>query len=210
MVACILGTGAGYLEPEFRALGSDFDARNERLDEAIDLMKQVWSGDIVDAAGPGFEAHGHVALPTPVQFPHPPIWIGGNSRRALRRVAERGDGWIPMPAPKKFAKAVRSAPLESLDDLSRMLDTIREEADRLGRRMPSDVMFGPMGIAPYGTPAFDATAYVDQIAELMRLGVTCAGVMFSHPGQGEVQSRAEFLDRAEGFAHDVGMQPRHA
>ncbi len=204
----ILGTGAGYLEPEFRALGGDFDARNDRLDEAIDLMKQVWTGETVDAAGPGFEAHGHVALPTPVQVPHPPIWIGGNSRRALRRVAERGDGWIPMPAPKKFAKAVRSAPLESLDDLSRMLDTIREEAAELGREMPSDVMFGPMGIAPYGTPTFDATAYLEQVTELTRLGVTSAGVLFSHPGQGAVASRAHFLDLVAGFAQDVGIVRR--
>ena len=209
MVALILGTGAGYLEPEFRALGGDFDARNERLDDAIDLMKQVWTGDTVDASGPGFEAHGHVALPTPVQVPHPPIWIGGNSRRALRRVAERGDGWIPMPAPKKFAKAVRSAPLESIDDLSRMLDTIREEAEEVGRTMPTDVMFGPMGLPPYGAPGFDVTAYLDQVSALTRLGVTSAGVMFSHPGQGTVTSRAEFLALAAGFASEVGIL-RHA
>jgi probable F420-dependent oxidoreductase len=204
----IFGTGAGYLEPEFRALGADFDARNDRLDEAIDLIKAAWTGEPVDAVGVGFEARGNVALPMPVQVPHPPIWIGGNSRRALRRAAERGDGWLPMPAPKKFAKAVRSAPLETLTDLARMLDTLREESERLGREVPPDVMFGPIGIASYGTPEFDASAYLDQVAELERLGVTSAHVMFSHPGHGGIASRAEFLELAEGFARDVGIARR--
>jgi len=65
----ILGTGAGYLEPEFYALGADFAARNDRLDDAIDLLRQTWTGEVVHASGPGFDAQGHVALPTPAQKP---------------------------------------------------------------------------------------------------------------------------------------------
>ena len=199
----ILGTGAGYLEPEFRALGADFDARNDRLDAALDLMKQVWTGDAVDAVGPGYEAHGHVALPTPASRPHPPIWIGGNTGRALRRVAEHGDGWIPMPAPRKFAKFVRSAPLETLDDLRAKIETLRELRAAAGREGAVDVMFAPMGLAPYGHPAFDRSAYVDGLAELATLGVTYSGIAFSHPGSGTLESQAQFLELAEGFAHDV-------
>jgi probable F420-dependent oxidoreductase len=199
----ILGTGAGYLEPEFLALGADFDARNDRLDEALDLMKRVWSGEVVDVVGPGYEARGHVALPTPAAVPHPPIWIGGNTGRALRRVAERGDGWIPMPAPRKFARFVRSAPLETLEDLRTRIATLHELAAETGREGPFDVMFAPMGLAPYGHPSFDASAYVDGIAELAALGVTYSGVAFSHPGSGGLPSRARFLELAEGFATDV-------
>ena len=199
----ILGTGAGYLEPEFRALGADFDARNDRLDAALDLMKQVWTGDAVDAVGPGYEAHGHVALPTPASRPHPPIWIGGNTSRALRRVAEHGDGWIPMPAPRKFAKFVRSAPLETLDDLRAKIETLRELRAAAGREGAVDVMFAPMGLAPYGHPAFDRSAYIDGLAELATLGVTYSGIAFSHPGSGTLESQAQFLELAEGFAHDV-------
>jgi probable F420-dependent oxidoreductase len=199
----ILGTGAGYLEPEFRALGADFDARNDRLDAALDLMKQVWTGDAVDAVGPGYEAHGHVALPTPACRPHPPIWIGGNTGRALRRVAEHGDGWIPMPAPRKFAKFVRSAPLETLDDLRAKIETLRELRAAAGREGAVDVMFAPMGLAPYGHPAFDRSAYIDGLAELATLGVTYSGIAFSHPGSGTLESQAQFLELAEGFAHDV-------
>jgi len=199
----ILGTGAGYLQPEFQALGVDFDARNDRLDGALDLMKEVWTGGVVDAAGPGFEAHEHVALPTPASVPHPPIWIGGNSQRALRRAAERGDGWIPMPAPRKFARYVRSAPLESIDDLRAKLVTLRGHEAAMGRERPLDVMFGPMGFAPYGTPGFDGAAYVDGLAELAELGVTYSGAAFAHPGTGAIETRAHFLDLAAGFARDV-------
>lgn len=202
----ILGTGAGYLEPEFRALGADFEHRNDRLDEALALMKRVWSGEVVDAVGPGYEAHGHVARPTPVTVPHPPIWVGGNTDRALRRVAELGNGWIPMPAPRKFAKFVRSAPLETVDDLRDKIGALHEHAAAAGRDGPFDVMFAPMGLAPYGHPAFDASAYVDGLGELAALGVTCSGMAFSHPGSGALGSRAQFLELAEGFAHDVMEQ----
>jgi probable F420-dependent oxidoreductase len=201
----ILGTGAGYLEPEFHALGADFAARNDRLDETIDLMRETWTGEVVHASGPEFDAPGHVALPTPVQQPGPPIWIGGNAPRAMRRAAARGDGWIPMPAPAKFAQRVRTAPLESLDDLRRMLGTLHEEAERAGRTTPLDVNFGPMGVGYYGSDGFEASAYVDQVGELTEMGVTYAGVSFEHPGSGTVTTRAHFLDLAGGFAETIGI-----
>jgi probable F420-dependent oxidoreductase len=199
----ILGTGAGYLEPEFRALGADFDARNDRLDEALGIMKEVWTGNAVDAVGPGYEAHGHVALPVPVSTPHPPIWIGGNTERALRRAAEQGNGWIPMPAPRKFARFVRSAPLESVADLRTKVDRLRELGAAAGRAEPLDVMFGPMGVGYYGSPGFDRAAYLDALGELAALGVAYSGVSFAHPGAGGVESRAQFLELAEGFAREV-------
>lgn len=196
----ILGTGAGYLEPEFRALGADFERRNEALDGALDLMKRIWTGEPVDASGPGFEARQTVALPTPASKPHPPIWIGGNSKRALRRAVEKADGWIPMPAPRAFAKYVRSAPLESLDDLRALLRYARGHAEQVGRSAPLDVMFGPL-LKSY--PDVDPGAYAAAAAELAELGVGYAGVAFGYPGRSEIPSRARFLELAEGFARDV-------
>src|SRR5919112_1332149 len=85
----ILGIGAGYLEPEFDALGVAFDERNDLTDEAIVMMKRAWSESGVVAKGAHFDASaGHTRLPRPVQQPHPPIWIGGNSKRAIRRAVE--------------------------------------------------------------------------------------------------------------------------
>lgn len=196
----ILGTGAGYLEGEFAALSVDFEHRNDVLDDSLGIMKRVWTGDPVELTAGGDR---HVALPTPVSVPHPPIWIGGNTRRALQRVAVHGDGWIPMPAPAKFARFVRSSPLENTDDLRVKLATLRTLADEAGRTSPLDVMFSPMGHAPYGHPDFDRARYLDGIAELAELGVTYTGASFAMPGTDAIRTRAHFLELAEGFARDV-------
>lgn len=199
----ILGTGAGYLRGEFDALGVDFERRNEILDAALDVMTAVWRGESVSLHGDGWRAEGHTALPAPVQRPRPPIWIGGNSRRALRRVVTHGDGWIPLHAPAKFAKFVRSAPLETTADLAARLDWVRRLAADQGRPAPAAVMIGPLGHPRYGTTGFDAHAYVDAVHALAQLGVTHVPVSFAMPGAGGIESRARYLVLAEAFARDV-------
>lgn len=199
----VLGTGAGYLREEFAALGVDFERRNEILDEALEVMKAVWRGDSVSLRGAGWVADGHTALPAPVQRPHPPIWIGGNSRRALRRVVRHGDGWIPLYAPAAFARFVRSAPLETPADLRARLDWVRRHAAETGGRPPADVMIGPLGHPRWGTPDFDVPRYVDAVHELAALGVTHVPVSFAMPGAGALESRARYVALAETFARDV-------
>ena len=198
----IVGTGAGYLEAEFNALGVDFARRNEILDEKLELMKRIWSGEPVVASGPGWLADETVALPLPAQRPHPPIWIGGNSPRARRRAVELADGWIPIPAPRKFAAYVRSTPLENVEDLRAALAYIREHSEKVGRSKPLDVLFGPFH-PNYGAPGFDTGVYRAACDELEALGVAYAGVQFAHPGRGLIESRKHFLELAEGFARDV-------
>jgi probable F420-dependent oxidoreductase len=78
----ILGVAAGYLAPEFAALGASFPDRGAALDAAIAAMKQAWTGREVTARGAGWSARGNVMLPRPATRPHPPIWFGGNSRAA--------------------------------------------------------------------------------------------------------------------------------
>ena len=95
----ILGVAPGYLKPEFAALGVDFDERNELTDEAIDVMRQLWTDGEIETVGRHFRTRGTTMRPPVVQKPHPPIWIGGNSTAAIRRAAERGQGWVPFPNP---------------------------------------------------------------------------------------------------------------
>jgi probable F420-dependent oxidoreductase len=198
----IFGTGTGYLEPEFSALGADFRERNEHLDESLEVVKRIWSGEPVEGSGRGFEAVGNIALPLPVSRPHPPIWIGGNSRRALRRVAEHGDGWLPMRVPRKMAAYVHSAAIETLADLRERLEYLGEELERVGRAGPVDVMLSPVALG-YGSARFDREALVDELGQLSALGVGYAGVTFAFPGSGGIETRVELRDRMERFARDV-------
>ncbi len=193
----VLGVGAGYLEPEFRALGADFEGRNERMDQALSLMKQVWSGESIDVSGEGFEARGHTALPRPAQKPHPPIWIGGNSKRAIRRAVEMADGWMPFPNPGTHAGRRHTPAMESLDDLRERLDYMREHAAAIGKPPPRDLIFMPIAGGQYGGPRFDAGRWLDHVAELAELGVTDLSV--DVPGG----SRFEWLANAEGLARAV-------
>ena len=118
----VLGVGSGYMREEFEALGIDFDERNELVDEAIDVMKLAWRGEPVVHHGRHFDARGNLAVPVPVQHPHPPIWVGDNSKRAIRRAVERGDGWLPLAASAERAAVVRTAPINDLGELERSMD----------------------------------------------------------------------------------------
>ncbi len=89
----ICGVGVGYLEPEFRALGAPFEARGAVTDEAIDVLRALWTMEHPQYEGRYFRFAGIDAQPRPVQDPHPPIVIGGMSRSAARRAACRGNGW---------------------------------------------------------------------------------------------------------------------
>jgi len=89
----IFGLGAGYLEPEFRALGANYEQRGAVTDEAIDALRALWTQEKPSFAGRHFSFSGIDAHPRPAQKPHPPIVIGGMSRPAARRAVARGDGW---------------------------------------------------------------------------------------------------------------------
>ena len=89
----IFGLGAGYLEPEFRALGANFEERGAVTDEAIDVLRALWTEDEPRFSGRFYRFEGIDAHPRPVQRPHPPIVVGGMSPPAARRAARKGDGW---------------------------------------------------------------------------------------------------------------------
>jgi probable F420-dependent oxidoreductase len=168
----ILGIGAGYLEPEFEALGVAFDDRNDRTDEALAAMRAAWTGESVRFDGRFHHAPGNTMLPRPAQDPHPPIWVGGNSRRAIRRAVELADGWIPMPNPARAAARRHSPALETVDDLRARIAYAREHAAAVGRTRPLEVVFMPLGADMFGTAEPDPGAVADSVAELAAAGVT--------------------------------------
>jgi probable F420-dependent oxidoreductase len=187
----ILGIGAGYLGPEFDALGVELGERNELTDEAIAAMRAAWAGSTVVDRGRHWRAAGNTMLPKPVQQPGPPIWIGGNTGRAMRRAVERADGWVPMLAPAAFSGRVRTRPLATVADLGARIAEAHAYAASVGRQAPLDVAFSPVGV---GT---DRDRLVEHVAELAAAGVTFlnGGV----PGD----SLGEILDNIAWFGSEV-------
>lgn len=170
----VLAVGTGYLKGEYRALGVEFDERNDRFDEAIEVMRGVWTTDDYSYEGRDFTAHGQNVGPRPAG--RVPIWIGGNSRLSRRRAATVGDGWVPFPAPRGLATTARTPPLETLDDLRGMLDYLWRQVDAAGRDPSTiDVSFTT---TTGGNPAdddFSPEAHIEALADLAELGVTwCA------------------------------------
>jgi probable F420-dependent oxidoreductase len=177
----ILGMGTGYLEAEFRALGVDFAARNRLFDESLDVMKRAWTGKPVTHAGEGFTASDVILQPCPRQQPHPPLWIGGNSRLTMRRVAERANGWMPMPNRRSAAASRHSPPLESIDDLVALLGYLTRYADTIGRAEPIDVVHSMRDAPDSGEEL------VDFVGRLSEVGVTWVVVN----GRGSTPDEAE-------------------
>ncbi len=87
------GVGIGWLKEEFDNLGMDFATRAKACDEYIDAMRALWSPGVSEFYGETVTLSPCHFNPKPVQTPHPPIFFGGESGPAMRRVAERGQGW---------------------------------------------------------------------------------------------------------------------
>lgn len=90
------GVGVGWLREEFDAVAVPFDKRGERCREYIEVMRRLWEDDVSEHHGAFYDLPACRQFPKPVQQPHPPVFFGGESDVALRRVADIGDGWYPF------------------------------------------------------------------------------------------------------------------
>ena len=91
--------GLGQEEPEeYEACGVSKEDRAQRTDEAILLMRRLWEEDNVTHEGTFFSCHNVAITPNPFIKPSTPIWIGGRSTAAARRVGREGDGWLVSSA----------------------------------------------------------------------------------------------------------------
>jgi probable F420-dependent oxidoreductase len=142
----ILGVGAGHVEGEFEALGISFADRGRLTNEAIDGVLDAWTHEYVGEVG---------LRPRPAQAPRPPIWIGGSSKAALRRVAERGDGWIPQGTPRQL--------------MPDSIAYLREQRDAVRPGEPVDIGMITehihVGEAGWDVPKYTLSGAPDRIAE---------------------------------------------
>ena len=191
-----MGVGAGHVEAEFEALGLSFADRGRMTNEAIDAVRVA-----VDAAGGYCQFSGEFSDfkdmgvgPAAAQGAIP-IWIGGSARPALRRVVERGDGWIPQGTQRA--------------DMPEQLAYMRAHADSVGRDldavdlgwMPEGIYLGepPDGLIPEWWPHL--TGSPDKIAESLRytheLGTSVLHLRFRS------RDVPEYLDQISRFGAEV-------
>jgi probable F420-dependent oxidoreductase len=186
----ILGTAAGYLKPEFKALGIDFDTRGALLDEALDVLSKLMTGEDTAYEGTSFNARGVRLRPVPAT--PPPIWVGGNSKPAVRRAVSRAQGWAPFNT-FGYAAASRTAEISTLEDLASAIAWATKYAAEVGRTAPLDICFSAGNL-------LDDTRSTDErhatIAKLESMGVTWLTIA----PQGA--DRAEVIDHARAFAEE--------
>lgn len=92
----IFGVGVGWAQQEFVALGATFHRRGAMTDEYLEVIKVLWTQDVASYEGQFISFKDVHTAPRPMQSPHPPIWVGGASDAALRRVVRYGDAWHPI------------------------------------------------------------------------------------------------------------------
>jgi len=192
-----VGVGVGWLREEFEALGApSFDRRGAVSDEYLRIFKTLWTQDPASFCGEFYRFESVRCLPHPVQQPHPPIWVGGHSKLALRRVARLGDGWHPVGA--NPAVPLRPAELRaSLDELYRLTEAEKRDPSKLTISYKAPLYDTGQGVdggaerRPFsGSPQ----AITDDIATYARLGVS--ELIFDFRSE----SQSESLERMERFA----------
>ncbi|MET0903114.1 MAG: LLM class F420-dependent oxidoreductase [Acidimicrobiales bacterium] len=185
----ILGVGTGHVEGEFEALGVPFAERGSLLDEAIDAVRAALTDEFASHRGERWQFEDVGQRPRPVQSPVP-IWVGGSSRPAMRRAAERGDGWLPQGPPE--------------GGMAAGIDYVRTH--RAATRGDEPIVLGALSGPLYvGDPLWDTPRCVrgpaDKIAGYLRtyadLGVDQIQVGFVS------RSVDELCDQIAAFATDV-------
>lgn len=186
----MLGTGTGHVESESRALGVDYEARARMHDEYLRVIKAVLSNDEVEFHGEFHDFGPTRTLIRSVQRPHPPIYVGGNSKRAIRRAAELGDGWLPSSSAR--------------DGLRRGIEALHEQCELIGRADIPKLALSALSVrmvdpdAPLGhRPAQHPDELVTLLAGYEALGVDHLSLAFPMP------SAAVYLRQMDLFAKHV-------
>ena len=192
--------GTGYLRSEFSALGVDFEERNALFDEAVEVMRGVWSTDDFRYEGRHFTARGVTMVPGPVQQPHPPLWLGGNAQVVRDRVAAWGAGWGPLLGGPGLTQTTRTSAIEDDAALAAMIAEIKEKMAANGRDPASlDVSSG--SVTPLAADA-GTDEKLDAIARLGEMGVTWTFAAFQRSSFGAaLDSLREYGEEIIAKAH---------
>ncbi|MGQ0824133.1 MAG: TIGR03619 family F420-dependent LLM class oxidoreductase [Actinomycetota bacterium] len=188
----ILGVGVGHVEGEFDALDVPFRERGRITDEAIDAITRALTDEWPQHAGARWKFSDVGQRPRPVQQPRPPIWIGGSGKPALRRVATRGDGWIPQGTP-------RAQLPDDIAYITRHREAVRPNANLEIGYITEYVYVGePVWDMPRYSVSGSSQRLVDSFNELGVIGVSHLQLRFAS------RSAAELCDQIAAFGAEVG------
>ncbi|MGH7906489.1 MAG: LLM class F420-dependent oxidoreductase [Candidatus Binataceae bacterium] len=130
----IFGVGIGWLKEEFDVIGMDFGNRARRTRESLAMMKELWTKEDPNYQGTTTAIREVGFMPKPVQQPHPPIVLGGDTDPSLKRAAQIGDGWYGI--------------MNSLESASAAIARLREFERRENRAHPLEITVSPRFAKP--------------------------------------------------------------
>lgn len=190
-----LSVGVGYLKGEYRAVGVDFERRNELMDEYMHALRASLTGSEFAFEGTGYKAFGNRIQPGPAQKTIP-LYVGGNSRRAIRRAVDLGDGWNPFFTISGGVdiNTTRTAAMTGVADLRAGIDYMKEYCAKVGRAQLPDIVLGSI-VAP--DEERSTQLFIDRIGEYREIGVAAAGMSITG------HTCAEWCDNALRFGQDV-------
>jgi probable F420-dependent oxidoreductase len=197
----VVGIGAGWLKVELDAVSTTkFAERGAVTDEYMDAMRVIWTQDKPVFHGKYVNIDGLLTDPKPIQKPHPPIWVGGESGPSMRRAARIGDAWYPIGSNNAHL-------LDTLPRLTAGIARIREMTKAAGRDPAA--MGVVYRVKRHGQPAPAATDgnrklfigtvadTIEDIAAVKQIGVTA--IDFDFEGRDAAKSAADM----KRFHNDV-------
>ena len=200
-----VGVGVGWMREEFEALhAADFARRGAVTNEYLEIFKKLWTESPAEHAGEFYDFKAIRCEPLPAQKPHPPIWIGGHSRPALRRTARYGNGWHPVGANA-------SVPLPPAE-LSALIEELKQMTEAEGRNFDDITLSFKAPVYDAGAPPASGERrpfsgshgeIIEDIHTYEALGISDLIFDFRSP------TLAESLERMEQFVEDI-MTPAEA
>jgi probable F420-dependent oxidoreductase len=178
-----LGVGIGWNPVEYEVLGENFKNRGRRSEEQIEVMRKLWTEELVTFEGRWHKITDAGLNPRPIQRPIP-VWFGGSSDHVLRRVGRMGDGWFPLLAPDETCRSA--------------IEKIRTHAREAGRDPQKIGIEGRISIGQRSTES-----WLKEVQAWQDLGATHLAVNTMKAG---LAAPAAHIDAVRRFKEALGVR----
>ncbi|MCA1221258.1 TIGR03619 family F420-dependent LLM class oxidoreductase [Streptomyces sp. 8L] len=179
------GFGVGWSPEEYEAAGLDFTTRGARMDELLDALEAIWTTDPAEYSGELLSVPLHHSPLKPARRPRPPFYLGAMSERALRRVALRGDGWLPLCSVPSWVD------IDGLVQQRALIDSLAREAGRDPSAIDSVLRVN----IDAGTSTEEVSTVIKTVRERTGIGHVMVDTLYSDDSVDQALQRAgEILD----------------